>query len=50
MIFVKEELKIVKGDDDGIIITDEKKDACYIYYSELEEVIKKLQEILHESR
>lgn len=31
-------------DEDGIIISDKNQDRCYIYFTEIPEVIKKLKE------
>ena len=32
-------------DEDGIIITDKNQDRCYIYFTEIPELIKKLTSI-----
>lgn len=39
------ELKVERGDMDGSIITDDSGDRCYIYDSELDDVIIRLLEL-----
>ena len=45
-----ESLRIEKADEDGIIITDGNGDRCYVYYSEINDLITLLEGITNETR
>jgi len=34
---------IERGDEDGVILTDGEGDRCYVYYSEIPELIRRLK-------
>lgn len=38
------DLVIDVADEDGVVISDKSQDRCYIYFTEIPEVIRKLKE------